>query len=263
MKLRYRTLCLSDIHLGTRGCKAEYLTDFLRHVQCRKLYLVGDIIDMWSLRKGGWYWSDTHNEVVRRILAMAREGTEVIYIPGNHDDWLRGHLGTEFNGIRLAKHDLHTAADGRRYLVLHGDEFDTLIVSNRWLHQLGSLTYDTLLEINRRLNLARKSLGYPYWSLAGFLKSRVKNAVRYITEFENALLRNARRQRLDGVICGHIHHPRLHHEAGCLYANCGDWVENCTALVEDDEGAWSLIHWVEESAHLLRENSRGELPEQA
>ncbi|BCX80622.1 hypothetical protein MIT9_P0196 [Methylomarinovum caldicuralii] len=257
--LEFRTVCISDVHLGTRSCKAEYLLDFLRHVQCERLYLVGDILDLWRLRKGGWYWSDLHQAVAQRFFNMARSGTEVIYIPGNHDELLRGYLGTEFNGIQLRERCVHEAVNGRRLLVLHGDEYDTVITAGGLLSVLGCFTYDTLVEINRWVNLYRARRGLPYWSLAGFLKSRVKNAQRYIADYEEALLHNVSRRGYDGVICGHIHHPALREDRAGFYGNCGDWVENCTALVEDVQGRWRLIHWVTESARLLEVKEKADL----
>ncbi len=260
--LEYRIVCLSDLHLGTRSCKAEYLLDFLRHVRCRKLYLVGDVLDLWRLRKGGWFWPASHDAVVRRIFALARQGTEVIYVPGNHDGTMRDYEGTEIEGVRLRGRCCHRSLDGRRLLVLHGDEFDTVINGRGALRFLGCLTYDSLVEINRWVNLYRVHRGLPYWSFSGFLKSRVKNARRYIANFEETLMKNARRHGFDGVICGHIHHPALRQTDGVFYANCGDWVENCTALVEDTAGRWRLIRWVSDSARLL-DLEREENPESA
>jgi UDP-2,3-diacylglucosamine pyrophosphatase LpxH len=255
MKLNYRTVWLSDVHLGTRGCKAECLLDFLTHVQCERLYLVGDIIDFWKL-KNGFHWPKLQNEIVRTVMAMAARGTEVIYIPGNHDELFRGYIGTEFNGIRISENAIHTGADGRRFLVLHGDEFDGVVCSSRWLAVLGSEAYDLLLILNRWFNHGRRLLGFPYWSMSACIKHKVKNAVNFIFSFEEALIHAAKEQQLDGVICGHIHHAALRDtEQGVLYANCGDWVESCTALSEDLAGNLSIIRWVEESAHLLEETT--------
>lgn len=261
MKLKYRTVWISDVHLGTRGCKAEYLLDFLKHIQCDRLYLVGDIVDFWKL-KGGFYWPRLHNEIVRTVMALAAQGTEVIYIPGNHDELFRGYIGTELNGIKLRERVIHTGADGRRFLVLHGDEFDGVVCSSRWLAVLGSGAYDFLIDVNRWFNHARRVLGFPYWSMSAYLKHKVKNAVSFIFDFEQALIHAAHEQNLDGVVCGHIHHATIHATGqGVLYANCGDWVESCTALAEDSAGNLSIIRWVEESAQLLEESTLETCPD--
>jgi UDP-2,3-diacylglucosamine pyrophosphatase LpxH len=261
MKLNYRTVWISDVHLGTRGCKDEYLLDFLKHVECERLYLVGDIIDLWKL-KGGFHWPRLQNEIVRTMMAMAARGTEVIYIPGNHDELFRGYIGTEFNGIRISDQAIHTSADGRRFLVLHGDEFDGVVCSSRWLAMLGSGAYDFLIEVNRWFNHGRRLLGFPYWSMSAYIKHKVKNAVNFIFSFEEALIHAAHEQQLDGVICGHIHHAAIRDTGqGVLYANCGDWVESCTALSEDFAGNLSIIRWVEESAQLLEESTLEACPD--
>jgi len=253
VKLDYRTVWISDVHLGTRGCKDEYLLDFLRHIDCGRLYLVGDIVDFWKL-KSGFYWPKLHNEIVRHILGMAAQGTEVIYIPGNHDEVFRGHIGTVFNGVKIQADAVHEAADGRRYLVLHGDEFDGVVCSNRWLAVLGAEAYDFLIVLNRWFNIGRRILGFPYWSMSAYIKHRVKNAVNFIFDFERVLGREALERGVDGVICGHIHHAAIHSVgADVRYCNCGDWVESCTALVEDAIGCLSIVCWVEQSAQLLEE----------
>ncbi len=253
MPLRYRTIWISDVHLGTRGCKDEYLLDFLNHMQCDQLYLVGDIIDFWKL-KNGFYWPRLHNEIVRKVMTLAAQGTEVIYIPGNHDELFRGYVGTAFNGIAIQERAIHTAADGQRYLVVHGDEFDGVVCSSRWLAMLGGEAYDWLIEVNRWFNIGRRILGFPYWSMSAYIKHKVKNAVNFIFDFERALLHAAEEQQLDGVICGHIHHAALRENAhGIRYCNTGDWVESCTALAETADGALSIIRWVEDSARLLED----------
>ncbi|MGX2039616.1 UDP-2,3-diacylglucosamine diphosphatase [Methylocaldum sp. MU1018] len=255
MKLNYRTVWISDVHLGTRGCKDEYLLDFLRHIECERLYLVGDIVDFWKL-KGGLYWPRLHNEIVRAVMAMAARGTRVIYIPGNHDEIFRGYIGTVFNGIEIQSRAIHEAPGGRRFLVLHGDEFDGVVCSSRWLAVLGSGAYDFLIEVNRWFNHVRRILGFPYWSMSAYIKHRVKNAVNFIFDFERALIHEAREQKLDGVVCGHIHHATIRTaDHGILYANCGDWVESCTALAESHAGALSVIRWLEQSAQLLEDST--------
>ena len=253
MKLDYRTVWISDVHLGTRGCKDEYLLDFLLHVRCETLYLVGDIVDMWKL-KSKLYWPPLHNDIVRTVLAMAKHGTRVIYVPGNHDETFRGYVGSSFNGVEIHERAIHETADRRRFLVVHGDEFDGVVCSSRWLAVLGSEAYDFLLWLNRWFNTARRLLGFPYWSMSAYIKHRVKNAVDFIFSFEEALIHETVEQGLDGVICGHIHHAAIRRvEQGISYCNCGDWVESCTALVEDQAGEISIVRWVEESAKLLEE----------
>lgn len=242
---RYRTVFLSDIHLGTRGCKAEFLLDFLKHVDCEQLYLVGDIIDCWRLRRG-WYWPQSHNDVVQKLLRKARKGTRVIYIPGNHDEPLRDYVDMQFGGVALAKEVIHLTADGKRFLVLHGDEFDGIVKYARWLALLGDWAYRTMLQLNHWFNLARRTFGYPYWSLSAWLKQRVKDAVKYIDDYERAVAEEARRRGVDGVVCGHIHKAEIRRIGEILYANDGDWVESCTALVEHEDGRLEILHWTEE-----------------
>ncbi len=240
----YRTVFISDTHLGTRGCRIDFLADFLRRVRCEKLFLVGDIIDGWRLRKS-WYWDEAHDEVLRLILRHARTGTEVIYIPGNHDEMFRGWLplGLEIAGVRLMRDAEHRTADGRKLLVIHGDEFDSVVRYARFLALLGDWAYTAALVINTWFNAGRRHLGYPYWSLSAWLKRRVKEAVKAIDRFETALAGEARRRGLDGVVCGHIHHAEMREVGGVLYLNDGDWVESCTALVEHDDGRLELLDW--------------------
>ncbi len=243
---RYRAVFLSDLHLGTRGCRSDFAADFLRRVECERLYLVGDIIDGWRLRKS-WYWDADHDEVIRLILRLARHGTEVTYIPGNHDEVFRAWLGMEFAGVHLRREAVHEAADGRRFLVIHGDEFDGVIRYARFLALLGDWAYDLALRLNRWFNVARRHLGYPYWSLSQWLKRQVKEAVKAIDRFESALATEARRRGLDGVVCGHIHHAEMREVEGVLYMNDGDWVESCTALVEHADGRFALVDWAAEN----------------
>lgn len=241
---RYRTLWISDVHLGTRGCQAGLLLEFLRHTDSEVLYLVGDIIDAWQLRKS-WYWPERHNEVLRLLLRKARQGTRVIYIPGNHDEFFRDYLHLNLGGVALLEDAVHETADGRRFLVIHGDAFDGVVTTARWLAHLGDAAYQVALRANTLFNHARRRLGYPYWSLSSYLKHKVKNAVSFISSFEQALVEAARERRLDGVICGHIHHPELREIEGMLYANDGDWVESCSALAEHDDGRLELVRWAE------------------
>jgi UDP-2,3-diacylglucosamine pyrophosphatase LpxH len=244
-KRRYRTLFLSDIHLGTRGCRADFLRDFLSQVECERLYLVGDIVDGWRLRKS-WYWDADHDEVIRLVLRMARHGTEVVWIPGNHDEIFRDWLGLEIAGVKLAKEAVHETADGKRFLVIHGDEFDGVIRYAKFLAYLGDWAYDTALTLNRVFNAARRRLGYPYWSLSQWLKRQVKEAVKAIDRFEGALANEAKSRGFDGVVCGHIHHAEMRVVNGVMYMNDGDWVESCTALVEHDDGRMELVDWARE-----------------
>ena len=242
--LKYRSIFISDIHLGFRGCQADYLLEFLQATHCKQLYLVGDIVDIWAMQNGV-YWPEAHNAVVRQILEKARTGTEVIYVPGNHDELLRAHLGANFGNVAVRDELVHVTADGQRLLVLHGDRFDGVVQNNRWLAKLGSRAYDTLLAMNGWVSRLRRALGLKYWSLAGYLKHKVKDAVSYIGNFEETVAAEARRRGVDGMICGHIHHAEVREIEGVLYANCGDWVESCTALVEHHDGRLELMRWTD------------------
>jgi UDP-2,3-diacylglucosamine pyrophosphatase LpxH len=238
----YRSIWISDVHLGTRGCKAHFLLDFLKHNESDYLYLVGDIIDCWRLRRV-WYWHQTHNDVVQKLLRKARKGTQVVYVPGNHDEPLRDYTQMQFGGVTVVDEVVHVTADGRRLLVLHGDKFDGIVKYARWLAILGDRAYNLMLAVNHWYNLCRRWLGYPYWSLSAYLKRRVKDAVRYIDDFEVALAEEARRRGLDGVICGHIHKAEIRQFDDVLYCNDGDWVESCTALVEHADGRLEILDW--------------------
>jgi UDP-2,3-diacylglucosamine pyrophosphatase LpxH len=241
---RVRAVFISDFHLGTRHCRSDFLADFLRRVTCDQLYLVGDIIDGWRLGRS-WYWDAGHNEVVRQIIRHARRGAAVTYIPGNHDEMLRGWLGLglEVAGIRLAGEATHVTADGQRLLVVHGDEFDSVVRYARVLAYLGDRAYSLALTINLWFNAVRRRLGYPYWSLSAWAKHQVKEAVKAINRFESALAAEARRRGFDGIVCGHIHHAEMREVDGVMYLNVGDWVESCTAVVEHDDGRLELIDW--------------------
>ena len=241
----YRSIFISDIHLGTRGCKAEFLLDFLRHTESDFLYLVGDIIDGWRLKRS-WYWHQSHNDVVQKLLRKARKGTKVIYVPGNHDEVLRDYLDVQLGGVEVVGETVHQTAAGKRLLVTHGDAFDGVVRYAPWLAQLGDHAYTVALAVNNWLNKIRRRLGYPYWSFSAFLKGKVKNAVRYVDDFEQALAAEARRRGMDGVVCGHIHKAEIRDVDGILYCNDGDWVESCSALVESADGALSVLYWVKE-----------------
>jgi UDP-2,3-diacylglucosamine pyrophosphatase LpxH len=242
--LRVRSVFISDVHLGFKGCRAAFLLDFLRRVECEQLYLVGDIIDLWSLERT-FYWPQLHNDVIRTVLGKAKHGTRVVYIPGNHDRTFRDYDGWVLGNVEIRREAIHETADGRRLLVLHGDEFDSVIRASPLLESLGCRAYSFVLGLNRHVNHLRQRFGYPYWSLAAFLKHKVKNAVQYIGNFERAVACEARRRGVDGMVCGHIHRAEVSDIDGVLYCNDGDWVESCTALVEDASGRLSLLRWTE------------------
>jgi UDP-2,3-diacylglucosamine pyrophosphatase LpxH len=240
----YRTLFISDVHLGTRTAQAEMLLDFLKQHDAETIYLVGDIVDFWRIRRGA-NWPQSHNEVLQKLLAKVRQGTRVVFIPGNHDEGLRPYAGQRFGGIEIALSAVHEMADGRRYLVMHGDEFDVVARYARWLAFLGDRGYALTLAMNVPLNWVRRQLGLGYWSLSAYLKYRVKSAVNVIGDFEGALSDEARRQAVHGVICGHIHHAASKHFGDIHYLNTGDWVESCTAIGETSSGEIELIHWLD------------------
>lgn len=237
-----RTVWISDLHLGTPGCQAGPLLDFLRQYECRTLYLVGDIIDGWQLRRS-WYWPQAHNDVVQKILRKARKGTRVVFVPGNHDEFARRYVEHNFGGVDVHEDCVHTTVDGRRLWVTHGDLFDGVIQCARWLAVAGDIAYETTLRFNRHLNRLRARLGMPYWSLSRYLKLKVKRAVSYVCAFEEAVAREVRRRGLDGVVCGHIHQAEIRDIGGVLYCNDGDWVESLTALVEHHDGRLEIIDW--------------------
>ena len=243
-RLAYRTVWISDTHLGTPGCKADYLLDFLKSIECETLYLVGDIVDGWRLRKG-WYWPPRHNDIVRCILKQAKHGTRVVYVPGNHDEAFRDYTGLNFGGIEIAPEVVHMTADGRRLLVLHGDEFDGVVLYAKWLAFLGDHAYTLLLKLNHLVNFARRQLGLPYWSLSKHIKKRVKNAVQFVSSFEQAVAHAAHERGADGVVCGHIHCAEVRQLGEVTYYNDGDWVESCTALVEQADGRMEIVDWAE------------------
>jgi UDP-2,3-diacylglucosamine pyrophosphatase LpxH len=251
----YRAVFISDIHLGARGCQAELLLDFLRHMTCEHLYLVGDIVDGWRM-KGGWCWPQSHNDVVQKILRLARKGAKITYIPGNHDDRVRDFCGVHFGGVVVARDAIHTTIDGRRFLVLHGDEFDAAVRLAPWVAFAGDFAYRVVLRLNTLLNRIRRRLGLGYWSLSAFLKLRVKNALQFIDNFETAVAAEARRRGVDGVICGHIHKAEMRVIGGALYINDGDWVESCTALVEHFDGRLQILPWAEVRSWSMIERAR-------
>ena len=241
-RLKVRTAFISDLHLGTPGCQAHALLDFLKSVECDTLFLVGDIIDGWQLRRS-WYWPQSHNDVIQKLLRKARKGTRVIFVPGNHDEFARRYVGHNFGGVDVAEDWVHITADGRKLWVTHGDLFDGVIQCARWLAYAGDSLYELTLKLNRHFNSLRARLGLPYWSLSRYLKLKVKRAVSYVGDFEAALAREARKLGVDGVVCGHIHHAEMRMIDGVLYCNDGDWVESLTALVEHDDGRLEILDW--------------------
>ena len=239
---QYRAIWISDVHLGTSGCQANYLLDFLKHNDAKTFYLVGDIIDGWKLRKT-WYWPGSHNDVIQKLLRKARKGSEVIYIPGNHDEMARQFFGLSFGDIQVKEDVIHTTLDGKRLWVTHGDLFDGVMQYAKWLAYVGDSLYSMILVLNRWFNNIRVKMGLQYWSLSQFLKHQVKNAVSYISSFETIMAREARHRGCDGVICGHIHKAEIREIDGLIYCNDGDWVESLTALVETLEGELKIVQW--------------------
>ena len=243
----YQTIFISDIHLGSKGCKAEQLNSFLKANTAKKLYLIGDIVDGWKIQQNKWAWRQAHSNVVRRILGHAKRGTQVYYVAGNHDEFLRPMIpyGISFGRIQIANQFTHNGIDGKKYLVIHGDLFDGITRLAPWISFLGDKAYDILLVLNTTVNRWRHKLGFGYWSLSQFLKQRVKRAVDFIFHFERNLIDYGRKRGFDGVICGHIHKAEIKTTDGFIYMNDGDWVESCTALVEHTDGRWEIIHWTE------------------
>jgi UDP-2,3-diacylglucosamine pyrophosphatase LpxH len=241
--MHYKTVWISDLHLGTRNCNARGALEFLRRARCETLYLVGDVVDVWALRRSH-YWHQTHNDVMQQLLRKARKGTRVIYIPGNHDEFSRDFFGV-YGNITVQPYDIYTSLRGERLLVLHGHEFDTVTVHAKWLSVLGDVGYTLLLQANKPLNGARRWLGLPEWSLSAFVKRKVKNAVGYIGNFEQAVVRYAEKYETHGVVCGHIHTPAMKKIRHVSYYNTGDWVESSTALVEHFDGRLEILRWRE------------------
>jgi len=241
---QYRAVFISDLHLGTPGCQAQALLAFLRSHQSEHLYLVGDIIDGWQLRRR-WFWPQAHNDVIQKILKRARKGCRVVFVPGNHDEFARHFVGHHFGGVVVEQEAVHTTADGKRLWVVHGDHFDGVIQCARWLAYLGDNLYELALRLNRHLNTWRARLGLPYWSLSQYLKLKVKTALNYVNQFEAAVAAEARRRGLDGVVCGHIHRAEMRMIDGTLYCNDGDWVESLTALVEHMDGRLEIVQWAQ------------------
>lgn len=243
--MEYKAIFISDVHLGSRGCKAELLTNFLKCNSAETIYLLGDIIDAWKAQQNKWYWRQSHTEVVRQVLKHAKRGTEVVWIAGNHDEFLRGLIPYDlsFGRIKIVNQWVHLGIDGRRYLLIHGDLFDGITRIAPWLAWLGDKAYDALLELNTKYNWWRHKLGFGYWSFSKFLKQRVKRAVDFMFKFEQTLIHYCSKRQFDGVICGHIHKPEIKRIGEIIYMNDGDWVESCTALVEDYKGTFAIVEW--------------------
>jgi UDP-2,3-diacylglucosamine pyrophosphatase LpxH len=239
-----RSIFLSDIHLGTKACQAHHLLEFLKEYSSEHMFLLGDIVDLWSMSRGGVHWSPAQNTFVQKMLRRARHGEKVIFIPGNHDEAIREYAGTSFGDVMVLHEYIHTAADGRRYLLMHGDEFDQVTLHHKWVAIMGDMAYNLLVSLNVYLSWLRRTIKRPgYWSLAGYAKRKVKTAVNFIFDFEDSVIRHARERDLDGAICGHIHWPMIKQVDGMTYINCGDWVDSCTAIVEHLDGRMELIHW--------------------
>lgn len=253
----YRSLFISDVHLGTRACQADLLIDFFREHDAETIYLVGDIVDFWRIRRGA-VWPQSHNDVLQKILRKVRKGARVIFIPGNHDDGLRQYCGQRFGGIEIELQTVHETPDGKRYIVMHGDEFDVVVRYAKWLAFLGDRGYQLALWTNAPINFVRRLFGLNYWSLSSYLKLRVKSAVNFIGEFERKLSTEAKRRDADGVICGHIHHAASRRFGDIHYLNSGDWVESCTAIGETADGEFEIIRWLDiVKAREAAEEARG------
>jgi UDP-2,3-diacylglucosamine pyrophosphatase LpxH len=239
---RYRALFISDLHLGTKACQADAFLDFLRCHDACQFYLIGDIVDFWRIRRG-IYWPQSHNDVLQKLLRKVRKGTDLVFIPGNHDEAMRDYCGMNFGGIAIERNIIHVGADGRRYLIMHGDEFDVVVRYAKWLALFGDWSYMLALWANTHFNVIRRWFGMPYWSLSAYLKYKVKNAVSFIDNFEKVLAEAARQGGYDGVVCGHIHHAEVREFGGILYVNDGDWVESCTVAVERPGGRIEIVRW--------------------
>jgi UDP-2,3-diacylglucosamine pyrophosphatase LpxH len=255
MQKTYRSIFISDVHLGTKDCQAGKLNNFLKHNSCDTLYLVGDIIDAWKIQQNKWRWKQSHTNVVRRVLGHAKRGTKVIFIAGNHDEFLRPMIpyGFSFGLIEIHNQIEHIGADGKHYLVVHGDLFDGITRLAPWLGFLGDKLYDFVLYLNSKFNWIRHRMGFGYWSLSKYLKHRVKKAVDFMFQFEHNLAGYCRKRGFDGVICGHIHHAEIKDIDGIVYMNDGDWVESCTALVEHHDGRWEIVTWTKESDNVVND----------
>ncbi|MEI6767989.1 MAG: UDP-2,3-diacylglucosamine diphosphatase [Betaproteobacteria bacterium] len=254
--MHYRAIFISDLHLGTPGCQADALLSFLKHNSSDFLYLIGDIVDGWQLKRR-WHWPQAHNDVIQKLLRRARKGTRVVYVPGNHDEFARQFVNHQFGGVELLEEAEHTLADGRRLWLTHGDYFDAVVQYAKWLAHVGDNLYELTLRLNRYVAKIRSYLGLPYWSLSAYLKHKVKSALNYVTAFEDALAQEAKRRGFQGVVCGHIHRAQIREIDGVLYCNDGDWVESRSAMIENFDGSLELLFWdpltMEDPAHELVE----------
>ena len=255
---KYRTLFLSDVHLGTPDCQAPMLLDFLREHDAETIYLVGDIVDCWRMKRKGFYWPQSHNDVVQKLLRKGRAGARIVYVPGNHDEVLREYQGVHFGGIEVRDRDIHETADGKRLLVIHGDQFDMVVMNHKWLAHLGDWAYAVAMWANKWLNRARRLFGFQYWSISKWAKLKVKRAVNYIGDFETVLAEEARKDGADGIVCGHIHHAASEMIGDVHYLNTGDWVESCTAIVEHNDGRLEIIDWARIAAGRARAAGAGQ-----
>ncbi len=256
--MNYHAIWISDVHLGTKHSQVSTLLGFLRETECAHLYIVGDFVDGWQLRRK-WFWTEEYNVLIQKLLRKNRKHTRVTFITGNHDEFLERFLGLSFGAVQLVERAVHEAADGKRYLVIHGHQFDGLAHFNRLLDRVGSALYDRILDLNMWLNRIRRALGFGYWSFASAVKMKAKSAVKYVTDYEQAMIQFARKSAMDGVICGHVHRPEIRPLGDIVYMNCGDWVENCTALVEDFEGRFSLIRFHERDRREADNEARTEV----
>jgi UDP-2,3-diacylglucosamine pyrophosphatase LpxH len=248
-QLRVRSVFISDVHLGTRGSQAQPLLDFLKVCDADTIFLVGDIVDGWRLQRA-WYWPQTHNDVIQKLLRKARKGTRVVYIPGNHDEFLRDYAGSSFGGVEVLEEAQHVCADGRKMLILHGDKFDTVVRNVRWLALLGDQAYDFAIWLNRHIARVRRHFGLPYWSFSQWSKDKVKSAVSFVTAFEEAVVRDARASDVNIVLCGHIHKAAIRDFGDITYVNSGDWVESCSAIIERHDGKLEICFWHDIRAHM-------------
>ena len=259
--MHYRTLFVSDVHLGKRGRQAELFVDFLRCSDADTIFLVGDMIEGWALRKG-WYWPQSHNDVVQKLLRKARRGARVVFVPGNHDEFARDYLGMTFGGVEVVNAAIHRLGDGRRVLVIRGDQFDVVITHARFIALLGEWAYELALSLNHWFNRARRALGFPYWSFSAWAKLKVKDAVSHIGAFEATLAEEARRRGCDGVVCGHVHHAVTRDIGGVTYVNAGDFVESCTAVAEHEDGRLEILRW-SDRCNAINETRIVRMPEAA
>lgn len=259
---RVRTIFISDVHLGTRGCQADALLDFLKVYDAQTIFLVGDIVDGWRLKQS-WYWPQAHNDVVQKLLRKVRKGARLVFIPGNHDECFRDYVGSNFGGVEIEEEAIHICADGRKMLLMHGDKFDTVVRNIRWLALLGDWAYDFAIWLNGHIARVRRHMGLPYWSFSQWSKDKVKRAVSFIVAFEDAVIADAKKHGADIVVCGHIHKPVVRAVDGVTYINTGDWVESCSAVLEHDDGRLELIYWHEAAPALQPQTDISKVPQAA